>query len=619
MAVAEADLDKGRVNNSEHILEQRPSGWRFPDTAVILTGTKRSLTDLEPKITPVLDHQGKQIGQLYQARVVLNEEDKQASLEFRFQINSQGQYSVVTEGDHSWSSYERVARRNGRLKRKTIGYRSDNLVGMKPIELTLGAQRQVFYELDGRNEKLPKDTGRSYGLVCFRDVKGGENFFLGIIPAFDSNENIFYKLDDKEIVVTIQKKLNRKQRQDGFTEFKVLVGQGNPRRGGDGISFGTLVAAFSEELGKSNARLRLMQGRIIGFSWASIGFGVNQAFVEKELEAGQGLIDTYFIDDGWQVNGRGSYEFVGEKFPSIEELIRKAKQRGIKMGIWTSPFMVDPTVVAANPKLFPREWFLRDRNDRLVLLPVGPLPQSTPKPLIPVTRPYIFDISNPAVREYLLEKHVKLAKLGFEVFKMDFLTAAFVADQHNQDSHPVEFYRKFFVDLRNAQFFEELRNLVRAEVGEEVEIIGCGAPMMESIGLFEGIRMTPDSALPNLKYTHRYGGLIGGLYKLGLDRVVAGVNSDWYQGAKAVAAKRVLPFSNSLGLIFDGIHLGDDPEIPINPTSADPNRQEELFLALAKLGINNLFVGDSLSRLSPQGLARWRRFVETFKDNLGYS
>lgn len=152
------------------------------------------------------------------------------------------------------------------------------------------------------------------------------------------------------------------------------------------------------------------------------------------------------------------------------------RHEGIKPGIWVTPFKISEEVA----KKLPSAWLMKDESGK---------PRRIPLPGVAgvFERSLMLDISNSDVRKYLIDKMVNLAGLGYEVFKADFLAVPFTGPLQNKDKTSVEYYR---------QFFEDWRQRVRDQLGKEIEIIGCGAPIMESIGLFNGIRMTQDSALP---------------------------------------------------------------------------------------------------------------------------
>lgn len=511
---------------------------------------------------------GAKIAQVFETTVEAKPGDREASLTFIIKNDAKNNYHVLTNGWQSWSSSAKVGQ-------------TDKLVGMKPFDRSLGGRTVPFFEPGPGGERIPYTEGRSYGFVGFRNIKGGEDIVLGVIPGFDSLESIRFKQEGEQIIVNVIKNLEGVlYRRD--VKFKVFMGSVNPSESQlpNKPNYADLVIAFSKELSKLGTGVPLMQDRAIGFSWPAYGPVVNQADMENEIKAAKGIIDTYIIDDGWETVS-GSLTVNTGKFPRLPELAKQMKEAGVKPGIWVAPFKIKQAGAAS----FPKEWFMKDKNGQPKKLPL-------PQPMELLEGSYEFDISNPEFRKYLVGKLTDLAKMGFEVFKMDFLAVPFTGKLQNSDQTSVEYYRQIIQGIRQAIF---------DEVGKEVELIGCGAPIMESIGLFNGMRMTPDSALQNL----------GNIFNhTPLSRLVAAFNTEMYKDATAVVARRILPFREVHGLILDGIHIADQ-DVPLTKKR---DRLNSSVLALNRLGISNLFVGDSLIRVGEKGRQAWQDFISIFKE-----
>lgn len=538
-----------------------PGEWLLPRKVEL----DSRVVDINPIIRPVLNKEGRQIAQVLEVALEARPGSKQASLGFNFPTNPQGRYNVLTSGWQTWSSSV------------TTGMFADQLVGMKPYEKSLGGRTIPFIEPGVGNEKISDQEGRSYGWVGFRNTKDGRDIVLGVVPAFDTLENIRYRREGGNITVTVVKDLEGVTSQRGV-RFQVFLGAVNPHQEGK-FNYADLMVAFSKELSKVAGAVPLMDDRIIGFSWPAYGLGVTQAAVQQEVAAGRGLIDTYVIDDGWETV-TGSLTVNRRKFPDLPGLVRHMRKAGIKPGIWVAPFKIKGGTGG-----LPAEWFVKDKQGRPMRMPF-------PQPLKYLENSFLFDISNPEFREYSLGRMLDLARMGFEVFKTDFLAAAFTGKLQNTDKTSVEYYRKYF---------EEFRQRVRDELGKEIEIIGCLAPMMESIGLFNGIRFTPDSAMPNL------GSLVN---RIPLSYITAIFNTGMYRDAAAVAARRILPFRGVHALILDGVHIADK-DVPLD--SVKRERLNKSILALNRLGIGNLFIGDSLVRVGREDRQVWQDFINVFK------
>lgn len=579
-------MTEGLESVPETELGVSPERWISSNRAVITSGDGRLRSvDVNPALRPVLTEQGKRIGQVLELTVEANPGDQQASLEFTFKKDPQGIYNPLTSGWQTWSSSV------------VVGEYGDRLVGMNSYNNSLGGKTVPFFEPGQGKEKIPDKEGRSYGWVCFRDMKGGENVALGVIPGFDAMESIRFRQEGDNIVVSVTKDLEGVLSKRPVS-FRVFLGSGYPPKKIPGQertpgNYADLMQAFSTELSKRAGVLPLMQDRAIGFSWPGHGLEINQAIIQKEIEAGQGIIDTYIIDGGWET-ADGSLIADKRKFPNLPALAQSMKAAGIKPGIWTCPFRV-----GQNGLNLPSEWFMKDEKGRPKRIdlpnPMGFLERYVAKTLA-------LDVSVPEARAYLAERFLDLAKMGFEVFKVDYISVPFTGRLQNRDKTSVEYYR---------QTFEEIRQHIRDELGKEIELIGCGAPMMESIGLFNGIRMTADSALPNLEGMPIIGRLVSFLKKIPrLSQEYSKTNTRLYLDAVAVAARRTLLFKGSHGLLLDGIHLADK-DVPLDPDKRD--RLNQSLLALNSLGIGNLFVGDSLFRVGEEGRKVWRSFISKFK------
>jgi alpha-galactosidase len=99
---------------------------------------------------------------------------------------------------------------------------------------------------------------------------------------------------------------------------------------------------------------------------------------------------------------------------------------------------------------------------------------------------YPLDISNPAVLDYL-KSVFKYAVEHYNVkyLKLDFLVRSLMRSNEKEDiiTYPGEYCAAVY---RN--FIREIRSVV----GDEVFILGCGAPIGECIGIMDAMRISPD-------------------------------------------------------------------------------------------------------------------------------
>jgi alpha-galactosidase len=170
------------------------------------------------------------------------------------------------------------------------------------------------------------------------------------------------------------------------------------------------------------------------------------------------LVDVVQIDDGWSP-GLGEGLTVAERFGSLPALVERVHTTGRRVGIWLAPFLVGAETTVA-----------REHPDWLV----GPAGRNWGQDLLGL------DLTHPAVRDLLAGHLQRLVGLGVDYFKLDFLYAGAVPGPRHHDLDGVAAYRSGL-------------ELVRNVVGPDVYLVGCGAPLLPSIGLVDAMRVSPDT------------------------------------------------------------------------------------------------------------------------------
>ncbi|MET7489630.1 alpha-galactosidase, partial [Streptomyces sp. NPDC005538] len=87
----------------------------------------------------------------------------------------------------------------------------------------------------------------------------------------------------------------------------------------------------------------------------------------------------------------------------------------------------------------------------------------------------------PGAAAYLTTVFATLRAEGYDYFKTDFLYAGALDGVRHKEVDAVEAYRTGIA-------------LIRAAIGEDAYLLGCGAPILPSIGLFDAMRVSPDTA-----------------------------------------------------------------------------------------------------------------------------
>jgi alpha-galactosidase len=209
-------------------------------------------------------------------------------------------------------------------------------------------------------------------------------------------------------------------------------------------------------------------GRIprVWCSWYSLyGWVTETSF----LNALDGLSDLPFdvvqLDDGWELTV-GDWE-ANKKFPSgMTAMADKIRASGRIAGLWLAPFMV-----TLNSRLAHQhpDWLLRNEQGQLVRAGLSWNGYT-----------YALDSGHPEVLEWLESLIHKVRDWGFEYLKLDFLyVGALPGIRRN--------------GLPRELAYRQAMQLIRT-TADNAYILACGALIIPSLGLCDGIRTGPDVA-----------------------------------------------------------------------------------------------------------------------------
>ncbi|MEB3327961.1 MAG: glycoside hydrolase family 36 protein [Candidatus Sericytochromatia bacterium] len=178
-------------------------------------------------------------------------------------------------------------------------------------------------------------------------------------------------------------------------------------------------------------------------------------------------VEVIQVDDGWQ-HGLGDWLRPSQAFPhGLATLAAALRQLGFRAGLWLAPFVVGAhsEVAHAHP-----DWLVRG---------------AAGEPLLALDhwgqRCHALDLARPEVRAHL--SHVVrtlVAGWGFDFLKLDFLYAGALPGPRAGGASPLEAYRLGLAALRNA--------------AGNGYLLGCGAPLLPSVGLVDAMRVGPDVA-----------------------------------------------------------------------------------------------------------------------------
>jgi alpha-galactosidase len=185
-------------------------------------------------------------------------------------------------------------------------------------------------------------------------------------------------------------------------------------------------------------------------SWYHYFGSVTEADILENLDAVGAYdlpVDVIQIDDGWQAEIGDWLAFSG-RFASLPGLAERIRRAGRRPGIWVAPFLVGAhsELARAHP-----QWFAGDAGHNW--------------------DQDLFGLDIARAEGYLREVFGTLRSYGFDYFKLDFLYAGALGD--------LDAYRHGLAVIREA-------------VGPEAYLLGCGAPILPSVGLLDAMRVSPD-------------------------------------------------------------------------------------------------------------------------------
>ena len=188
---------------------------------------------------------------------------------------------------------------------------------------------------------------------------------------------------------------------------------------------------------------------------------------------GFGLIE---LDDGYEKLW-GDWEATDTaRFPSgLDGLVKKVKARGLAMGLWMAPFLVDQRskLVKDHP-----EWFVKK---------AGGGPPLTHQQLGVDGTMQVLDPTHPGAAKHLGDLFGRLVKSGYTLFKLDFLYAgALTGVRHEPGVTGIEALGRGLEIMRKA-------------APEPAHINLCGMPLLPAVGRGHSLRFGTDIVFAQLK------------------------------------------------------------------------------------------------------------------------
>lgn len=200
-------------------------------------------------------------------------------------------------------------------------------------------------------------------------------------------------------------------------------------------------------------------------SWYHYSTSVSQEDIDDNLHAIDDLevdIDVVQIDDGYQA-GIGDWLTLSARFSSLRDAVARIRDRGRRAGIWVAPFLVGH-----------RSALFGDHPDWLV--GGADAGWGWDQHLAAL------DVTAPGAEAYLREVFGALRDIGVDFLKLDFSYAGALAGTRTDP------------DLSGIGAYRRGLRIIREAAGADTYVLGCGAPMLPSVGLVDAMRVGPDIA-----------------------------------------------------------------------------------------------------------------------------
>ena len=178
-------------------------------------------------------------------------------------------------------------------------------------------------------------------------------------------------------------------------------------------------------------------------------------------------LDLVQLDDGYQTEGGDWFSFTQDFPQGLKPLVEATNQEGFTPGLWIAPLIAN--VKAKLIKDHP-EYFLKNKWHGRVS--AGFISNKFANAL---------DISYPEAQKYI-QKVIRTAveDWGYPYLKLDFLYAGALKGEYKDKTRT------------RAQLLRESFSQIREAAGSDTFILGCGAPLGSSLGLFDGMRIGAD-------------------------------------------------------------------------------------------------------------------------------
>lgn len=301
----------------------------------------------------------------------------------------------------------------------------------------------------GTRPRAPRGSFQGDGLLVVDPGTGDDIVVIGALAA------------DREVPLIRGERRGQKElllRADG----PVGVTRIAPGRGLEGGK-----AVFAEAFADASGAGPIRPAPTIWCSWYDYYRAVSEADIDENLTAIAecGLpVDVVQLDDGYQ-REVGDWLTPSAQFTSLRGVVERIRQRGHRAGIWISPFLVGTRSSIASER---PDWLVRSESGA---------PVSTGGDNHPL------DLTHPGAQEYLACVFNRFVDYGVDFFKLDFLYAGALDGRRYDNS------------LTSSQAYRCGLAQMRSAVGTDAYLLGCGAPLLPSVGLVDAMRVSADTGV----------------------------------------------------------------------------------------------------------------------------
>jgi alpha-galactosidase len=228
-------------------------------------------------------------------------------------------------------------------------------------------------------------------------------------------------------------------------------------------------ASFADAFAAASGVGAIRPAPTVWCSWYDYFTAVTEGDIDENREAisDRGLpIDVIQVDDGYE-HEVGDWLRLSSRFRSLHGMVERIRGDGRRAGIWIAPFLAGARSAAAAEH---PEWLLRTGAGGPVVA-VQNWGQDV----------YALDVTHPGAREHLTAVFHRFVEIGIDFFKIDFLYAAALDGCRHDRS------------LTSCQAYRHGLALVRSAIGDDAYLLGCGAPLLPTVGTVDAMRISADT------------------------------------------------------------------------------------------------------------------------------